>query len=67
MKVKVLISFHDASNFAKVYRVGDVIEVEEKRAEALKSLNLVEAFEEEKKKPIEEPKMEKPKRVKKQK
>ena len=64
MKVKVLISFHDASNFAKVYRVGDVIEVEEKRAETLKHLNLVEAFEEEKK-PIEEPK-EKPKRAKKQ-
>ena len=62
MKVKVINPFHDISNFAKVYQVGDVIEVTEARAEALKSLGLVEAFSEEKK---EEPK-EKPKRARKQ-
>jgi len=52
MKVKVLISFHDASNFAKVYQVGDVVELSEERAEALQRLNLVAPFgEEEKPKP----------------
>ena len=56
MKVKVLISFHDASNFAKVYQVGDVVEFSEERAEVLQRLNLVAPFEEEKPK-------EKPKRV----
>lgn len=53
MKVKVLISFHDASNFAKVYQVGDVVEFSEERVEALQRLNLVAPFdEEEKPKPI---------------
>lgn len=49
MTVKVLISFHDASNFAKVYQVGDVVEFSEERAEALRRLNLVEPFEKEEK------------------
>ena len=66
MKVKVLISFHDASNFAKVYQVGEIVEFSEERAEALQRLNLVAPFEEEKKEVKEEPKSEKPKRAKKQ-
>lgn len=64
MKVKVLISFHDASNFAKVYQVGDIVEFSEKRAEGLQRLKLVAPFDEVKTE--EEPKIEKPKRAKKQ-
>lgn len=41
MKVKVVISFHDAANFALVHKVGDVIDVPEERAQKLIDLKLV--------------------------
>ena len=57
MKVKVIISFHDASDFARVYQQGDIIDVTEERAQALQNLKLVEPCEEEgKKAPKEESK-----------
>ena len=61
MKVKVKISFHDASNFAKVYQVGDVVEFSKERVEALRRLDLVAPFDEE-----EKPKPKPTKRVRKQ-
>lgn len=53
MKVKVVISFHDAANFAIVHKVGDEIEVSEERAQKLINLDLVKKVEEQKK--VEEP------------
>ena len=53
MKVKVVISFHDAANFAVVHKVGDEIEVSEERAQKLINLDLVKKVEEQKK--VEEP------------
>ena len=53
MKVKVVISFHDAANFAIVHTVGDEIEVSEERAQKLINLDLVKKVEEQKK--VEEP------------
>lgn len=49
MKVKVVNTFHDAKNFAKVYKTGDVVEFTDERAEALGRLGLVETFSEEEK------------------
>ena len=59
MKVKVVISFHDAGNFALVHKVGDVLEVSEERAQKLIDLGLVKKAEEKKPK-VEEPKAEEP-------
>ena len=42
MKVKVLQSFRDKDNFAKAYSAGEVIEIDENRAEHLISINIVE-------------------------
>ena len=53
MKVKVVISFHDAANFAIVHKVGDVLDVSEERAQKLINLGLVKKVEEQKK--AEEP------------
>lgn len=42
MKVKVLQSFRDKDNFAKAYSAGEVIDIDENRAEHLISINIVE-------------------------
>lgn len=41
MKVKVLIPFHDVSDFAKVYEKDSVVDFPEARALELQSLRLV--------------------------
>lgn len=55
MKVKVVISFHDAANFAIVHKVGDEIEVSEERAQKLIDLGLVKKAEGKKAEKPEEP------------
>lgn len=55
MKVKVVISFHDAANFAVVHKVGDEIEVSEERAQKLVDLGLVKKAEGKKTEKVEEP------------
>lgn len=60
MKVKVVISFHDAANFAVVHKVGDEIEVSEERAQKLIDLGLVKKAESKKAEKVEEPKAEAP-------
>ena len=44
MKVKVLKSFCDKDNFAKVYKAGSEVEFTDERAEYLKRLGLVESI-----------------------
>ena len=39
---KIIKEFRDAKNFAKVYRVGDEVEFDEKRFKKLVELGLVE-------------------------
>lgn len=46
MKVRVLVEFHDKSNFAKVYKVGDVMDVTKERYDELRALKLVEEIRE---------------------
>lgn len=60
MKVKVVISFHDAANFAIIHKVGDEIEVSEERAQKLIDLGLVKKVEGKKAEKVEEPKAEAP-------
>lgn len=60
MKVKVVISFHDAANFSLVHKVGDVIDVPEERAQKLIELKLVTKVAIRKVEPKEEPKVEEP-------
>lgn len=60
MKVKVVISFHDAANFAVVHKVGDVLEVSEERAQKLIELKLVTKVAIRKVEPKKEPKVEEP-------
>lgn len=55
MKVKVVISFHDAANFALIHKVGDVLEVSEERAQKLIELGLVKKVEGKKAEKVEEP------------
>ena len=60
MKVKVVISFHDAANFTVVHKVGDVLEVSEERAQKLIELKLVTKVAIRKVEPKKEPKVEEP-------
>lgn len=61
MKVKVVISFHDAANFALIHKVGDELEVSEERAQRLVDLGLVKKVEGKKaEEPKDEPKAEVP-------
>lgn len=61
MKVKVVISFHDAANFALIHKVGDELEVSEERAQRLVDLGLVKKVEGKKaEEPEDEPKAEVP-------
>lgn len=60
MKVKVVISFHDAANFTLIHKVGDVLEVSEERAQKLIGLGLVKKVEDKKAEKVEEPKAEAP-------
>ncbi|MCH5331505.1 MAG: hypothetical protein J1E33_03750 [Alistipes sp.] len=46
MKARVLIEFHDKSNFAKVYKVDDVIDITKERYDELRALKLVEEIRE---------------------
>ncbi len=61
MKVKVVISFHDAANFTIIHKVGDEIEVSEERAQKLIELGLVKKVDGKKAEKVEEPKVEEPK------
>ena len=61
MKVKVVISFHDAANFALIHNVGDELEVPEERAQRLVDLGLVKKVEGKKaEEPKDEPTSEEP-------
>lgn len=42
IKLRVINSFHDCSNFAIIHQVGDIIEVDNKRADKLITLGLCE-------------------------
>ena len=54
MKVRVVISFHDASNFTLIHKVGDVIDVSEERAQKLIDLGLVKKVVARKAEPVPE-------------
>lgn len=60
MKVKVVISFHDAENFAVIHKVGDVLEVSEERAQKLIENKLVTKVVVRNIEPKTEPKVEEP-------
>lgn len=47
MKVKVLIPFHDVSDFSKVYEKDSVVDFPETRVRELQSLRLVAPVDEE--------------------
>lgn len=52
MRVKVLKTFHDKDNFAKVYAAGDVAEFDASRFAVLQSLGLVEGVRPHEERPI---------------
>lgn len=42
MTIRIKREFHDRNNFAKVYKVGDIVEFEKGRANRLISLDIAE-------------------------
>lgn len=56
VKATVKTSFHDKDDFDKVYEVGDTVEFDQERIDALVSLNLVEGEQKEEPKKEENPK-----------